>query len=644
MTYVKLHKIILDEFDKYFTLKTNEQIKSNPKCERCKEEKPKSILKVFRDNFRPINSVQDILHALTRRQKERMLYKKSNDVYSLNFKDIFVQRIQNQFSNEPAHILCKKCFFLHKHEFEWKILINPTSHKSEIKYILMNITKQGNPNEIQSLCELLDPHISNRSRKIPRYIRQIWMLFPRISRKLYEHKLSQPFVLTWMKRWMDFFSADNFISSQIGAKIAKSIYLINDKNLNKQFFPILFNSNINLFRFFRINSENGENQNIITYILGEQTNSAVLNEKLFSSIEGIVASGNISQILQLLNSFASFNKSIQRLILSEIFQYCFRKNFSKLIQKLDLILLDKSIDGNKIIFSEDISNLYFTLSSKYLISKEVKETQLQEKTILIKQEKKRIELLHNQWKHKTVISKQKISNYTTKIIQDIYNPIIKSHIDKYRDEFLTFFKTHHTKVIAFDNEEWHNRVFCILGVLIQTDLSFSIKLFSVEDIYPINNSHHSLMEKMSTWLKSFSSLQVISHGTNQGEEQIIKDGGHFQINTQDILHAAKNYKVKYAHNLSGEGLKHFEKFVNFTRKGCPMLKHNMSGDTFFNLSEVSLDSILSETNFPTCEMCKKEQDVLLYCLEDAFASLLIYVYFSNHEPTLCRELGYELLI
>ncbi len=136
---------------------------------------------------------------------------------------------------------------------------------------------------------------------------------------------------------------------------------------------------------------------------------------------------------------------------------------------------------------------------------------------------------------------------------------------------------------------------------------------------------------------------MISHGTNQAEGQLIKEGGHFQINTQDILHAAKYFNPQYAHNLKGEGLKHFEKWIGFNRLACPMLKHEMSGPTFFNLAEVSLDQLLCKQPFSKCQMCQEDQDVLLYCLEDAFASLLIYVVFSNREPVLCQNLGYDLL-
>jgi hypothetical protein len=30
-----------------------------------------------------------------------------------------------------------------------------------------------------------------------------------------------------------------------------------------------------------------------------------------------------------------------------------------------------------------------------------------------------------------------------------------------------------------------------------------------------------------------------------------------------------------------------------------------------------------------CRICGKPQDVLMYCLEDVFVTLLIYVYYSN---------------
>jgi hypothetical protein len=586
-----------------------------------------------------MSSVRDMLKQLSNRQKQRMLQQKANK-YVLNDKDMFVQRMVNIFHNQPGQVLCYPCFQAAKKKFHWDILTNAQTSPKELKEILRNIVKKGSKQDVVNFCELLSPHISNRSRKIPRHIRNIWIVFPVIAKKLFQSQTGKSYVLDWMDRWMPYLLPTNgFLQSQIGNSIAVSIFSIDEKSFSTRLFSILFASDINLFRFFRINSENHVNHTIITYLLANDPPHSISDISRTSTLQGLISGGNTSQIEEILHNLSGFTGNFQQLILKEIFAFGYRRNFSRVLASLK----DQLSEIHDLKINEELFTLFSNLEEKFQQSQQNSTDLLEKHDLLLQEEKTRIQGLYREWRQKKGPSPHKMSDISAKLIQHSYNPIIQQHIDMFRSEFETFFGHHSNPVIAFDNEEWNNRVFCILGLVINPDLTFAIKLISVEDIYPINNSHQKLMDQMSAWLKTFSSSQVISHGTNKAEEQIIKDGGHFQINTQDILHNAKYFNVGYAHNLTGEGLKHFEKAFKFHREGCPMLKHEMTGGTFFNLAEVSLDHLLSDTPLPVCQMCQKKQDVLLYCLEDAFASLLIYILFSNKDPQLCEELGYNLL-
>ncbi len=43
-------------------------------------------------------------------------------------------------------------------------------------------------------------------------------------------------------------------------------------------------------------------------------------------------------------------------------------------------------------------------------------------------------------------------------------------------------------------------------------------------------------------------------------------------------------------------------------------------------------------SFPTCPICWKPLDINLYCLEDAFSALIIFVYVATKDPSLMQEI------
>ncbi|UYP47141.1 hypothetical protein NEF87_003426 [Candidatus Lokiarchaeum ossiferum] len=630
--------ILLEKLEHFFTTESNKILSSHEVCQNCKKSCLSSQLKIFRFEFIPLNASRHMLKQLSNRQKQRMLVKNGN-TFELNHKDMFVVRIKNLFLNARYQVLCNSCFSIARHQFEWDILVNPSSTDKELKEVIRNLIKKGSNSDILELCELLTPNISNRMRKIPRHVRHIWLLFSYFAKRLFQHPVAQPHVKAWMQKWMGFLAESNFISSQIGISISKSIFAIDDKSLSNHFFSILYSSEMNYFKFFRLNGEMYFNHAISAYLVEFQEESKISPRQMEDTLRGLIAGGNPKQIEILLEKFPQFSKQYQEIIMEDLFFFGFRKNFTPLLDQL-LKKVDLVEDP---IIKNDLYSIYTKLKKNLSDLETTRQKTLDEQNRMNDLEQKRIKMLHQEWMKKSGPSPNQMASISSELITKVYNPVIEAHIQTYREDLELFFTTHTKPVIAFDNEEFHNRVFCILGVVIYPDLSYSVKLISVDDIYPINDSHRELMDEMKTWLKSFPSSQVISHGTNQAEGQIIKDGGHFQINTQDVLHAAKYFNNHYAHHLKGEGLKHFEKMIEFERKACPVLKHEMSGSTFFNLAEVSMDQLLCEQPLSVCGICHREQDVLLYCLEDAFSSLLIYIIFSNKEPILCKNLGYELL-
>ena len=192
--------------------------------------------------------------------------------------------------------------------------------------------------------------------------------------------------------------------------------------------------------------------------------------------------------------------------------------------------------------------------------------------------------------------------------------------------------------MGLDIEEWSRRMFLVMAIEIRPDLKVYIKMMCVEDIFPIERFTPPLKGKIRGWLKSVDTKYVINHGGNDEEAAMIRDSGHEQLNTQDILHKARFMNATYAKEIQGEGLKSFEDFIHFQRVGCPFLKHEIPIQAFYHETLLSLHNHLQKRPQRTCGICNKEQDVVLYCLEDAFSAILIEVYFANHEPQMVADL------
>ena len=438
-----------------------------------------------------------------------------------------------------------------------------------------------------------------------------------------------------MTHWMQILFEQNFVQTQIGRSIAESIYSIDDPTLSVPFFDKLYHYPINLFNFFVTINPNYSNHDLIPFLLKNLNNNESMPQKITDTLQGLICTLHSDPINLIFSHFSEFPASFQTLIIDELFLFAAIPKIYTLISSLQQTVCDPNSTLSPSIqaYFNQTHNSYIVEKQKHLVSE-------QEHTDKLHLDEQKIAKYHKEWRKKTGPSLVQMAEIKQGLAEIKYTPLIQLHIQRFKAEFQQFFSTHQNPVVAFDVEEWHHQVFCVLGIQVNPDLSFAIKIIAVEDIYPINQSHYQMMTQMQDWLLQMPSSKIISHGTNQNEENLIKTGGHFQINTQDILHEARQFSAESAHILKGEGLKHFEASIQFHREGCSVLKHNPSNVAFFQLCEVSLDRLLSKESDLNCLVCQKPQDVLLYCLEDAFSSLLAYVHYANHMPEICRKLGY----
>ena len=118
---------------------------------------------------------------------------------------------------------------------------------------------------------------------------------------------------------------------------------------------------------------------------------------------------------------------------------------------------------------------------------------------------------------------------------------------------------------------------------------------------------------------------------------MIRDSGHEQLNTQDILHKARFMNATYAKEIQGEGLKSFEDFIHFQRVGCPFLDIEIPIQAF--IMKLCLVYIIISRNGPNEPVVFViKSNIVLYCLEDAFSAILIEIYFANPEPQMVADL------
>jgi hypothetical protein len=174
-------------------------------------------------------------------------------------------------------------------------------------------------------------------------------------------------------------------------------------------------------------------------------------------------------------------------------------------------------------------------------------------------------------------------------------------------------------------------------LLIKPDLSINIDAITLKGPPSIQQTSNIEGDIMRLIKSKGKEIKVIIHGFNPKEQKMLNETPNPKINTQNILDFAKEKRLENYTNKSG--LHSFEERINFLRKYCGFIKDvhlDIEGvdrkQLAFLFPSQSMNSLVSRSNNRpqrTCGFCGKPQDVLLYCLEDVFISLLILAYYSN---------------
>nr|MDO8087406.1 hypothetical protein [Candidatus Sigynarchaeum springense] len=221
-----------------------------------------------------------------------------------------------------------------------------------------------------------------------------------------------------------------------------------------------------------------------------------------------------------------------------------------------------------------------------------------------------------------------------------YELTARNHFQRAKKEFTTYFAGNKAPIVAFDVEEFHNEMSCILGVLVDRELHVEVFLDSLRRA-PCPEETARMTKDAGAWLRRIPGCPaVLTHGFNQTEREITGNLKNECMNTQLLL-TPMLQKVKGEGFLGGK-LSDFEELINFERVGCPFLKHAKDVEgagvqkkeiafLFPKQAKLSIWNIADGKPARTCKLCGKEQDVFLYCLEDAIVTILIFLRAMNDE-------------
>ncbi|MEX2680655.1 MAG: hypothetical protein Q6373_003595 [Candidatus Sigynarchaeota archaeon] len=221
-----------------------------------------------------------------------------------------------------------------------------------------------------------------------------------------------------------------------------------------------------------------------------------------------------------------------------------------------------------------------------------------------------------------------------------YEATARTHFHRARAEFTAYFAGTRAPIVAFDVEEFHNEMSCILGVLVDKELHVEVFLDSLRRA-PCPEETARMTREAGAWLRKLPGCPaVLTHGFNQTEREITGNLKNECVNTQLLL-TPMLQKIKGPEFLGGK-LQDFEELVRFERTGCPFLKHAKDLESagiqkkeiaflFPKQAKLSIWNMADGKPARTCKLCGKEQDVFLYCLEDAIVTILIFLRAMNDE-------------
>jgi hypothetical protein len=242
-------------------------------------------------------------------------------------------------------------------------------------------------------------------------------------------------------------------------------------------------------------------------------------------------------------------------------------------------------------------------------------------------------------KDREIILHYKIYEASYKALLEKYARVVQMHLNTYKNEYETYFNGNSAPLVAFDVEEFHNETACILGLHVDAQLHVNVFLESLRKASSPEETTR-ITRTASAWLRGKKDRPIVlTHGFNEKEREIAGNSCHQCVNTQLILPPI--VKASKGPEYNGASLLDFENVIQFKRAGCEFLKHakfmKAAGvekkDLAFLFPKQAKLSIwnLADGKPPRqCRICGKEQDVFMYCLEDTFVTMLIFLHAKNH--------------
>jgi hypothetical protein len=619
--------LLLDALNKFLEKRKQKLLQNEKKCEKCGVTKNNRIsLDLIIENF----DLEDRLEELLPDHPKSQLYGavkynyEESDKISLSYGNPIVQTIIHEINQMKTHIFCDKCANLWTKSQLLDELNDPNVNNQRIRQIVRQLTKKNLDSELIQLCERLLHAFDQPLESISPSLQRIWSEFHFIAKDLYEQPKTRPF----FGKWVATIKKHNYLNNWIGLGMLRILYRLDESAMNHVFHELLKDSQFNFFQFFRTMGQYTRNSSMIDFFLQFHSQSSEIHDNIHHALQGLLFTLQKPILDDIANRFLEFPPELQRTIIITLY---------KLGAASSTDILEGIFNDSQKQIGDDLHRFFETVRKDAEMKAALKDEEAVAYEAAISAEKIAVKPEYNEWKLKKGPSPIQMRDIAGKLVLQKYKPLIESHVQTYRAEFENYFQTHAEPIAALDIEEWNFRMFCILAIEIKPDLQVFVKLMVVDDIYPIERYTPKLRGQIRNWLKTLPGSIVISHGSNEEEAGMIHDSGHQQVNTQEYLHKVRFASEKYATQISGEGLKHFEEFIQFKRVGCSFLKHNITAQLFYEQAAISLDHQLMQIPQRTCGICHLEQDVLQYCLEDAFSSMLIYIYFQNHEPEIINS-------
>lgn len=187
-------------------------------------------------------------------------------------------------------------------------------------------------------------------------------------------------------------------------------------------------------------------------------------------------------------------------------------------------------------------------------------------------------------------------------------------------------------VCIIDSEEYHENLVCISAITLNQKSEFHVVPFILDNIIYKKEGDRHVATQFRKFLNQKNYKTVGYHGTNTKESYLFEDQKGEVVNTEFFLRLLREGKFlpPEIHNLID-----FENFIGYERHACPFFKHKQwHWKMYFQAMNYSLLKHFQDQPQRICLTCKKPQDVLLYCSEDAFSAFLVYCLYKQHETDL----------